>query len=259
MPYLFIIPSSRFRYRRTLMGHCSTSDAYTKCFDDSIQDIQRKYKCVNDSLPYDTCDVETFWHTYEFLDTCTRAGITFEPEKFRYCPKEVEFMGFHLVWEHYQTISERLAAIREFAMPHQPTISNIRSWHGMTNQLVPFLATDMDPFRELLKRPAGKRVYWDDHQTEATLFQLANDTFVYYNESRPTAVVMDWSKEGLEFVALHQYCSCTSPDVPFSCRRVMAPGPLWQPSLKFSRSRVFSRRGRNWWWRGVCAKPGCFS
>ncbi|KAG0711505.1 Retrovirus-related Pol polyprotein from transposon gypsy [Chionoecetes opilio] len=145
------------------MGHCSASDAYTKRFDDSVQDILRKYKCVDNTLLYDTCVEDAFWHTYEFLDTCARAGITLKPEKFRFCRREAEFVGFHLGWEHYQPTSERLAAIREFAMPDRPTITDIRSWHGMVNQLAPFLATApvMEPFRELLKRPAGKPLEYD--------------------------------------------------------------------------------------------------
>ena len=83
----------------------------------------------------------------------------------------------------------------------------------------------MEPFRELLKRPAGKRVYWDDqlkqkfHQAQATLYQLAKDGLVYYDRSRPTSVVTDWStsKESIEFVVLQQHCTCTSPDSPFCC------------------------------------------
>ncbi|KAG0701317.1 Retrovirus-related Pol polyprotein from transposon 17.6 [Chionoecetes opilio] len=222
----FITPWGCFRYRRTPMRHCSASDAYTKRFDDSVQDILRKYKCVDDTLLYDTCVEDAFWHTYEFLDTCARAGVTLKPEKVWFCRREAEFVGFHLGWEHYQPTSESLTAIREFAMPDRPTITDIRSWHGMVNQLAPFLATApvMEPFRELLKRPAGKRVYWDEqlrqkfHQAQATLCQLAKDGLVYYDKSMPTAVVTDWSKEGLGFVVLQHHCACALPDTPFCCR-----------------------------------------
>lgn len=222
----FITPWGRFRYRRTPMGHCSASDAYTRRFDDAIQDIPRKYKCVDDTLLYDISVEDAFWHVYELLDTCAKSGITLKPEKFRFCRREAEFVGFHLGWDHYQPTPERLAAIRDFPMPSQPTITDIRSWHGMVNQLAPFLATAplMEPFRELLRRPAGKRVYWDDQlqqkfqQAQATLCQLAKDGLVYYEKSRPTAVVTDWSKEGIGFVVLQQHCRCTSPDSPFCCK-----------------------------------------
>ena len=47
----FIAPLGRYRYRRSPMGHCSASDAYTRRFDDAIQDIPRKFKCVDDTMP----------------------------------------------------------------------------------------------------------------------------------------------------------------------------------------------------------------
>ncbi|MPC54812.1 hypothetical protein E2C01_048739 [Portunus trituberculatus] len=88
-------------------------------------------------------------------------------------------------------------------MPNQLTITHIRFWHGMVSQLVLFLITTLvtEPFRELLRRPADKRIYWDDqlkqkfHQAQATLCQLTKYSLVYYYRSQPTAVMMDWSKE----------------------------------------------------------------
>ena len=48
-------------------------------------------------------------------------------------------------------------------MPSQPSITDVRSWFGLVNQVAPFLAVAplMEPFRELLKKPATKSVYWD--------------------------------------------------------------------------------------------------
>ena len=130
------------------MGHCLASDAYTRRSDDAIQDIPRKYKCVDDTLLYDTCVEDAFWHAYEFLDTCAKSGVTLKPEKFKFCCREAEFVGFHLGWDHYQPMLERLAAIMNFPMPNQLTTIDIRSWYGMVNQLAPFLATTpvMEPF-----------------------------------------------------------------------------------------------------------------
>lgn len=64
------------------MEHCSASEAYTKRLDDTIQDIPRKYKCEDDTLLYDTCVEDAFWHTYEILETCAGARITLKLEKF---------------------------------------------------------------------------------------------------------------------------------------------------------------------------------
>ena len=71
-------------------------------------------------------------------------------------------MGFHLSWDTYHPTEDRLAAIRSFEMPAEPSITDIRSWFGFVNQIAPFLATApiMTPFRDLLNNPTGKKVYW---------------------------------------------------------------------------------------------------
>ena len=142
------------------MGHCAAGDAYTKRFDDAIQDISRKFKCFDAALLYDSSVERAFWHTYDFLETCAKKGVTLKPEKFKFCRREVEFVGFHLGWDEYKPTDERLSAIKNFPMPQSPTITDIRSWYGFVNQLAPFLATApiMEPFRDLLKKPVGKRV-----------------------------------------------------------------------------------------------------
>ena len=95
-------------------------------------------------------------------------------------------------------------------MSEQPSITDIRSWYGLVNYLAPFLATAsvMEPFRELLKKPATKRIYWNDQlshrflQVQDTICQLVRQGIVYHDKTRPTAAVTDWSREGIGFVVL---------------------------------------------------------
>ncbi|XP_063876921.1 uncharacterized protein K02A2.6-like [Scylla paramamosain] len=212
----FITPWGRFRYLRTPMGHCSAGDAYTKRFDDAIQGIVRKHKCIDDILLYDSNIEDAFWHTYEFLATCAAKGITLKPEKFQFARREVDFVGFRLGWEEYKPTDERLVAIKSFRMPDKPSISDIRSWYGFVNQLSPFLATApiMNAFRELLKKSCGKAVYWDEHLQEKfrraqdTICQLAKDGLAHYDKTRPTVALTDWSREGIGFIILQQFCHC---------------------------------------------------
>ena len=68
---------------------------------------------------------EAFWHTFDFLELCARKGITLKPEKFKFCRREAEFVGFHLDWDTYRTADERLTAIRKFSMPEHPSITEI--------------------------------------------------------------------------------------------------------------------------------------
>ena len=222
----FITPWGRYQYCRTPMGHCSASDAYTKRFDDAVCDFPRKHKCVDDTLLYDEGVEEAFWHTYAFLELCAERGITLNPEKFRFCRRDIDFVGYHLSWEGYRPTDDRLAAIRDFKMPTQPTITDVRSWYGFVNQVAPFVATApvMEPFRDLLKHPTSKKVYWDaqlENKMEIAkdvICRLAKDGLAYYERNRPTAVITDWSKEGLGFVILQQHCGCVTTDVPFCCK-----------------------------------------
>ena len=208
------------------MGHCSATDAYTKRFDDAVKDFPRKHKCIDDTLLYDASVEEAFWHAFDFLELCARKGITLKPEKFQFCRREAEFVGFHLDWATYRPTEDRLAAVKSFSMPEQPSITDVRSWYGFVNQLAPFLATApiMEPFRDLLKKPTGKKVYWDEllkqklEQAKDVICRLAKDGLAYYDRSRPTAVITDWSKEGLGFIILQQHCRCSSVDAPFCCK-----------------------------------------
>lgn len=206
----FNTPWGRFRYRRTPMGHCAAPDAYTRRFDDAIAGVPRKFKCVDDILLFDSSVEDAFWHVYDFLETCARKEITLKPEKFKFGRREVDFVGFHVGWDAYRPTEERLAAIRNFSMPVEPTLTDIRSWHGFVNQLAPFLATApvMEPFRELLRKPQGKKVYWDENlkgkfqQAKDVICSLAKEGLTFYDKDRPTVVIMDWSKVRIGFVVL---------------------------------------------------------
>ncbi|XP_063888607.1 uncharacterized protein LOC135115606 [Scylla paramamosain] len=208
------------------MGNCSATDAYIKQFDDAISDFSRKQKCVDDTLLYNASTEQAFWHTYDFLEWCARRGITLKPEKFVFCQREVEFVGFQLGWEAYKPTEDRLSAIRHFTMPSQPTITNVKSLFGFVNQLALFLATGfiMEPFRNLLRKPTWRKVYWDKQlqqklgQVKETICELAKNGLPFYNCTRPMAAITNWSKESIGFVILQQYCSCVSPEAPLCCK-----------------------------------------
>lgn len=167
-----------------------------------------------------------FWHVYDFSEVCAKAGVTLKPEKFRFCQREVDFVGYHLDWDTYKPTTERLAAIRDFKMPEKPSITDVRSWFGFVNQLAPFLATAplMSPFRDLLKKPAGKVVYWDEclqkkfTQAKDIICQLAKQGLAYYDKTRPTIAITDWSKDGIGFVVMQQHCSCPPATASLCCK-----------------------------------------
>lgn len=82
----------------------------------------------------------------------------------------------------------------------------------------------MAPFRDLLKKPTGAKVYWDEQlkqrlcQAKATICQSAKEGLAYYDRTRPTVVITNWSREGMGFVILQQYCSFFPTEAPFCCK-----------------------------------------
>lgn len=93
------------------MGHCAAPVAYTRRFDGAIFGVTREVKCIDDTLLYDSSVEDSFWHTYELLETCARKGITLKPDKFKICRRETNFVGFHIGRDSYKPTSERLAVI----------------------------------------------------------------------------------------------------------------------------------------------------
>ena len=85
----FITEYGRYQYLRAPQGHIASGDAYTRRYDDIIQNVPRKNKIVDDVLLHDF-DIETaFYHTFDYLYLCAENGITINPKKFKFAQKEV--------------------------------------------------------------------------------------------------------------------------------------------------------------------------
>ena len=201
----------------------SSGDAYTHRYDDVTNDVPRKVKIVDDSLLHDKNIHDSFYHTFDFLKICEKSNVTLKESKFKFCEKDVNFAGFHLGWDSFSPSIDTLAAIKNFPMPEKPTITDIRAWFGLVNQLCPFLPTNqlMQPFQDLLKSPQtkGKLIYWDEdlqsifHKSRIEICEKASKGLSYFNTERKICVMTDWSKNGIGFVVLQQKCSCVS-DIP---------------------------------------------
>ncbi|ROT77985.1 hypothetical protein C7M84_003304 [Penaeus vannamei] len=134
-------------------------------------------------------------------------GVTLRPDKLHFCKRSVTFAGYVLDWEEYHLSKELVRSIMEFTMPTKPTLTNVRAWFGLVNQVAPFIvvAPFKDPFRELLKKPVAKLVDWDEQlqaifsSVKDTIEDLAAVRLRYYDVSRPTAVFTDYSCQGAGF------------------------------------------------------------
>ena len=180
-------------------------------------------KIVDDVLLYDTTIKDAFYHTYDYLVLCKENGITQNPDKFRFAKREVEFAGYCINWDGYRPSDNTLSAIRDFPMPESPTITDIRAWFGLVNQIAPFITRYewMSPFRDLLKFSVSKakKVYWDDNlqnifeRSRIALVKVATEGLAYYDITKRTAVVCDWSKVGIGFLLLQKHCECTDDSI----------------------------------------------
>ena len=94
----FISEFGRYECLRSPQGHVSSGDGYTRAYDDIIEDVSCKKKIVDDTCLYDT-DIETaFHHTFDYLVLCAENGITLNPVKFKFCRREVDFVGYLSHW-----------------------------------------------------------------------------------------------------------------------------------------------------------------
>ena len=63
----FITPFGRWRYTRAPQCFLSSGDGYNRRFDAILYDFERKERCVDDNIQYDT-DLQTqWWRTIDFL------------------------------------------------------------------------------------------------------------------------------------------------------------------------------------------------
>ena len=184
----------RYQSLRAPQGFKGSGDAFNRRYDDIIVDVPRKGKVVDDTILWDDDIAQAFFHTFDFLILCAEKGVTLKPQKFRFCKKEVDFCGYTVGWEGFRPSDESISAIRDFPMPNEPTITDIRSWFGLVNQLAPFIATAsmMAPFRDLLKSTnlKGRKVYWDAElqnafeKTKEALCEMAMDGLRHFDMTK---------------------------------------------------------------------------
>ena len=146
----FITPFGRFRYTRAPQGFVSSGDGYNRRFAAILSDFERKERCVDDTVFYDSELECHWWRTIDFLSKVGKAGIILNPKKFQFCQKSVDFAGFRISNERIEPLPKYLDSIRKFPTPKSAT--DIRSWFGLINQVSSYakLRRVMAPFRDFL-------------------------------------------------------------------------------------------------------------
>lgn len=217
----FITPKGRFRYCVAPQGYIASGDAYTHRFDEVVAEFPNKVKCIDDTLLWADSIEESFFQAVRWLDLCGRNGIILNPSKFKFSRQTVEFAGFEITSSTVQPCPRFLEAIEHFPTPKN--VTDIRSWFGLINQVSYAFASAerMLPFRQLLK--PDKSFEWttelDDifHESKAMIIKEIQRGVEIYDKNKPTALVTDWSKDGIGFWLLQKHCKCIN-SIPFCCK-----------------------------------------
>ena len=223
----FITPWGKYHYKVVPQGFLASQDGYNHRYDEIIQDIADKERCVDDTCLWDRFGdnkeksiSEHFFRTCQYISLCGKAGIIFSKKKFQFCQKQVEFIGFSLDERGVKPTSEFLSSIRDFPTPED--ITGVRSWFGLVEQCsYSFSKTDaMEPFRHLLKPDTP--FSWTQELEEA--LKLSKEEIIRkvehgietFDMQKKTCLMTDWSKIGIGFRLVQKNCDCDS-ESPSCC------------------------------------------
>jgi len=148
------------------MGFISTGDAYNLRGDLALDGIRQVRKIVDDILVQDRTLTEHVERVRTVLDRCRQHGISLNPKKFQFGLNRVKFAGYIVSEQSIEADPNKVRAIAEFPQP--TTITELRSFIGLMNQLAPFSSETSkaaSPLRDLLRT---RNVYiWTENHTRA--------------------------------------------------------------------------------------------
>ena len=214
----FITPFGLWRYTRAPQGFLSSGDGYNRRFDAVLMEFERKERCVDDTVHYDSNLEDHWWRTIDFLTRVGQAGIVLNPDKFQFAQQTVDFAGFRISSSSIEPLPKYIDAIRDFPTPTSTT--DVRSWFGLVNQVANYnqLRELMAPFKPFLS-PRHKFA-WCQELEEA--FQASKTMIIaairegveIFDVHKRTCLRPDWSCKGIGYFLLQQHCDCrsNSPD-----------------------------------------------
>ena len=203
-------------------GFVAAGDIYTHRYDEIIEHIPQKVKTVDDTLLYDFDIQSAFYHTWDYLTTCAEKCIVINSNKFKFCRETVEYAGLIITPTGIEPSPIILAAIKNFPSPKN--VTNARAWFGFINQAswTYAVSTLMQPFGDLIK--SNTPFYWDDQfedlfqKSKLELINCVKQCIQAFDCDRLTLLQPDWSKEGIGYLLLQKYFSCSLDKAPVCCK-----------------------------------------
>ena len=146
----FITPFGRWRYTRSVMGLCSSSDEFCRRTDEAFSGLQGTIKLVDDILIYGSTPLQLQKRFEAVLKKCREHSLTLSHAKVQ-TGTEVKFAGMIIGVDGVKVDPAKMAAIKNFRQP--ANITDLRSFRGLATQLAswhPDLAHHFEPLRPLL-------------------------------------------------------------------------------------------------------------
>ena len=200
----FITPFGRYQYLRAPYGVSSISEHYNRRMDECFRGMEGIQRVVDDVIIYSRSKEEHLRRVRAFLSRCRDRGVSLNPTKTQHMQTSVKFAGFIVSSAGYSPDPSLTEAIAAFPAPK--SITDLRSFFGLVNQMAPFseeVAEQLEPLRPLL---SSQRVFkWDSCHERA--FTAARDalssvrTLAFFDQTRPTLLTTDASRlKGLGFL-----------------------------------------------------------
>ena len=216
----FLTPWGRYQYLMAPQGSLASGDGYSRRYDEVIADVERKTKCVDDTVQWDE-DLEAhWWRTIDFLELCGRNGIVLNFEKFQFAQREINFAGFRITETEVKPLDKYIRAISGFPTPKNR--NDIRSWFGLVRQVSHYnqLTDMMEPFKPFLS--PKQKFLWNkelNEAFEASKIEIVNaikDGVEIFDPAKLTCLRPDWSQKGIGYFLSQKHCDCDSA-IPGCC------------------------------------------
>ena len=117
----FLCEFGRYRCVGSGQGLICSGDAYTHRFDNITSMFQNVVRCVYDSLLLEDDLKSSFDLVCRYLSTCSRGGINFNKQKFKFAEDVVDYVGFTLTRDEIRPAAAMTESIRNFPAPKNIT------------------------------------------------------------------------------------------------------------------------------------------